>query len=1337
MFTLRIGVVGKIAVILAGAATVGCGTPASDEHGDSLHGGPARETFELRAGTRSVILSGGSEWRRLGSGVSHVVEFDHELGRIQVFLEQRRNPAEAVRRLEQIAAEWPEESVATSLDGHPAIERFREAIVSPPSFASAEDLLALRETVPTLTLATAEDDVVLRLEASLRAPIDDAARRALAGILEGASLGWARGRPSLDELEPQQHRLPEQPPSGSDGAIVPLDRTAPELLPLLAETEAGFDGRINSGGGVDAEIEVAVSDDARHIVVVNNSRDFTTSNTYGQSFRATSTLTGGPPANGDPSIAWAQSGAFYFAYIAFPNGTAASGGVTGCSTGIHTSTDNGQSFGFRGHAFVSPVTGLGVSFPDQEHIAADRVNPSSGGGDQVYSVWRDFAETTPGPTPNNCCSLSHSMCPAMSTSNLGGATPRIVCSTDGATTFGAAVAVGSGDFARVTVGPDGSVYVVYRSGDNIMLNKFSSCDSGLVQQAGMPVTVASDAYPVNCGSTNGIPGLDRCNSGTDGRSPTVAVDESDANHIYVAYAANDASNSSSANENVFLQDSTDGGQTWTRPRQQLNTSTTGHRFMPWVCATGGTAFVSWYDMRAGVGGASNDLTEFYGATAALDGAGDLAANSEFAISQVADPLCASGWPAAPRSSANSENCSVQPQLAGACAGGGGSCDFSDCSGGPVACPGGVCPGPCTCGDSNGDNVQDACQTDRGIPKYGDYNGAACAGGRFYAAWASRTAPAGDPQPTSIDVFFRCPPDTDDVNGTFADNTNPFFESVPPDINATTCNIGSIGQAVAFDACGDGPPVVTNDAPVEFEATDTTVTWTATDAASNTAIATQLVSITDGTPPTVTAPPNVTTSVCQTSNMITVGTATGTDDCDDDLEIRGFVVSTNGVNLPAPIEVIGGQVTLGVGTHTIRWTAFDGTNTTVAFQTVAVGSTIQASSSFLVEDGARVLVPGGLGAAVLNSGTGQTSIGNGSLSGSVLSAGPARVLHKATVQGSVVSGVSVFVEPDATVTGTTSVAPVVLPVLPTLPAFPAPAGGPITVNSGTSSPPPGSYSNVTVNGGTLIFAAGDYFIRNLTFNNGTTIRASASTRVFVQTSLVYRSPFRATVGSAIQPVFLGFAGLSTVIEAPFDGTLVAPNASVEFGIGSGLTFTGSFFARTLKVRPASRLVCLAGTAPPQPPTPATCPDGVHNGTETDVDCGGAMCPKCATGDTCNVGSDCLSGSCTGGTCAVASGITAAISITTDWGSGYCAVLHTTNAAALPTTNWTSLVNVGASSIYASWNGLFSGSSGSVTVSPAYPWNRAIAPSTTNSSIGFCANRLASGVLPAVVSASATF
>jgi hypothetical protein len=46
--------------------------------------------------------------------------------------------------------------------------------------------------------------------------------------------------------------------------------------------------------------------------------------------------------------------------------------------------------------------------------------------------------------------------------------------------------------------------------------------------------------------------------------------------------------------------------------------------------------------------------------------------------------------------------------------------------------------------------------------------------------------------------------------------------------------------------------------------------------------------------------------------------------------------------------------------------------------------------------------------------------------------------------------------------------------------------------------------------------------------------------------------------------------------------------------------------------------------------ATCSDGVKNGTETGIDCGGS-CPRCATGQSCTSPNDCASAFCSGGTC----------------------------------------------------------------------------------------------------------
>ncbi len=64
----------------------------------------------------------------------------------------------------------------------------------------------------------------------------------------------------------------------------------------------------------------------------------------------------------------------------------------------------------------------------------------------------------------------------------------------------------------------------------------------------------------------------------------------------------------------------------------------------------------------------------------------------------------------------------------------------------------------------------------------------------------------------------------------------------------------------------------------------------------------------------------------------------------------------------------------------------------------------------------------------------------------------------------------------------------------------------------------------------------------------------------------------------------------------------------------------------------------GPAPPLPPPPACaacdaglpsiCEDGVQDGDETAIDCGGTTCPKCRFGLACKIDADCASNACDG-------------------------------------------------------------------------------------------------------------
>jgi hypothetical protein len=136
----------------------------------------------------------------------------------------------------------------------------------------------------------------------------------------------------------------------------------------------------------------------------------------------------------------------------------------------------------------------------------------------------------------------------------------------------------------------------------------------------------------------------------------------------------------------------------------------------------------------------------------------------------------------------------------------------------------------------------------------------------------------------------------------------------------TCSVtaANIGLAFATDNCTAG--TVTNNAPAVFPVGITTVTWTVTDAAGNSATAAQTITVIDLIAPTIVAPATVTTTANSACNAtgVSLGTPTTADNC-------SAVTVTN--NAP---------VSFPVGTTTVTWIATDASgNSTSASQLIIV------------------------------------------------------------------------------------------------------------------------------------------------------------------------------------------------------------------------------------------------------------------------------------------------------------------------------------------------------------------------------------------------------------------
>jgi len=170
-------------------------------------------------------------------------------------------------------------------------------------------------------------------------------------------------------------------------------------------------------------------------------------------------------------------------------------------------------------------------------------------------------------------------------------------------------------------------------------------------------------------------------------------------------------------------------------------------------------------------------------------------------------------------------------------------------------------------------------------------------------------------------------------------------TAPSDINVEGNTEGGATVSLGTPTVSGGTPPydVTNDAPSTFPLGTTVVTWTATDDDGNSASATQNVTVVDTTPPTITAPDDVTIE----GNTIGGANITAAD--------LGTAAATDLVD-PSPTVTNDAPSFLSLGSHTVTWTATDDDgNSTSATQNVTVVDTtppdIDVASTFSTTAGA--------------------------------------------------------------------------------------------------------------------------------------------------------------------------------------------------------------------------------------------------------------------------------------------------------------------------------------------------------------------------------------------------
>jgi trimeric autotransporter adhesin len=158
--------------------------------------------------------------------------------------------------------------------------------------------------------------------------------------------------------------------------------------------------------------------------------------------------------------------------------------------------------------------------------------------------------------------------------------------------------------------------------------------------------------------------------------------------------------------------------------------------------------------------------------------------------------------------------------------------------------------------------------------------------------------------------------------TVNDTENPTI-TAPADVTVSAnsaCNAFGVALGTPTTADNCGVASVTNNAPGTFPLGTTTVTWTVTDNAGNTATATQTVTVEDNTAPTIVAPADLTVNANNNCEAViaNLGNPVASDNC-------GTVTVTNDAPAAFPI-----------GTTTVTWTATDAAgNNTTATQVITV------------------------------------------------------------------------------------------------------------------------------------------------------------------------------------------------------------------------------------------------------------------------------------------------------------------------------------------------------------------------------------------------------------------
>jgi hypothetical protein len=275
-------------------------------------------------------------------------------------------------------------------------------------------------------------------------------------------------------------------------------------------------------------------------------------------------------AAGDPTQAFDTGGRLFYGFICFNRAKPVNGGIYVATYGSDGATYLRTVEVAKGSPSAQ-FNGSGA-FQDKGNVVVDQGSSPYAG--TVYVTWSRYA----GKAANNAVFFSRS--------------------GDHGQSFSSPIHIdagsGSASFADAAVGPDGAVYVTYRTyaiqgqtADAFWIVK--SSDGG--RTFGVPRLVASITPFSSDQFTGGTGGVDcgdgpfACPSGfTFSRFDSLSAVAADATGVHVVYAAR----SSSGQGKVYVRNSRDGVN-WATPATTLDAVPTGHQWTPDIASADGPA----------------------------------------------------------------------------------------------------------------------------------------------------------------------------------------------------------------------------------------------------------------------------------------------------------------------------------------------------------------------------------------------------------------------------------------------------------------------------------------------------------------------------------------------------------------------------------------------------------------------------------------------------------------------------------------------------------------------------------------------------------------------------